>query len=466
MEPRGSVFEGRTLDEAVRKGLEALGLSRAEVMITMIEEGSGGFLGFGARPYKVRVAPRPGGAPHEPEAEREGDRRRRERGGRDRGRGGRDRGDRGRREGAPAAAGARESRREESRGERREGGRDERRREGVREERRFEGRREEPRGERREGGRDERRREGVREERRFEGRREEPRGERREAVRDERRREGAREERRFEGRREEPRREDRFEEERAAARTGEVMEGRLESGVEPVEGAPAGAATGRAGDDDRRRRRRGRRGGRGRGGTAPSQMAMAAGAPGEGGVEEAVGVASAAPPAGGEAGRGLTAEQLEAEGRRWTEQLLAAMGFEATVSARAEGDHVDVSVQVARDDQLLTGPKGEVREALQHLLNRMVNRGEGSRYHLQLEINDFWHQREAELEQIARDMAERAVESGDEVVSEYLNAQERRIIHQTLKDDARVKTYALGTGMIKRIAVAPAGFAGRASDEE
>ena len=436
MEPRGSVFEGRTLDEAVRKGLEALGLSRAEVMITMIEEGSGGFLGFGARPYKVRVAPRPGGAPHEPEAEREGDRRRRERGGRDRGRGGRDRGDRGRREGAPAAAGARESRREESRGERRE------------------------------GGRDERRREGVREERRFEGRREEPRGERREAVRDERRREGAREERRFEGRREEPRREDRFEEERAAARTGEVMEGRLESGVEPVEGAPAGAATGRAGDDDRRRRRRGRRGGRGRGGTAPSQMAMAAGAPGEGGVEEAVGVASAAPPAGGEAGRGLTAEQLEAEGRRWTEQLLAAMGFEATVSARAEGDHVDVSVQVARDDQLLTGPKGEVREALQHLLNRMVNRGEGSRYHLQLEINDFWHQREAELEQIARDMAERAVESGDEVVSEYLNAQERRIIHQTLKDDARVKTYALGTGMIKRIAVAPAGFAGRASDEE
>ncbi|MGH7731385.1 MAG: Jag N-terminal domain-containing protein, partial [Candidatus Eiseniibacteriota bacterium] len=61
-----SEFVGRTLDDAVRMGLDALGLSRAEVMITVLEEGSGGFLGLGARPYKVRVMPRPGGPPREP----------------------------------------------------------------------------------------------------------------------------------------------------------------------------------------------------------------------------------------------------------------------------------------------------------------------------------------------------------------------------------------------------------------
>src|SRR5262245_13968359 len=83
-----SEFEGKTLDDAVRLGLDALGLSRAEVMITVLEEGSGGFLGLGARPYKVRVMPRPGGPPREPSArgERE-DRSRGSRGGRDRGRG-------------------------------------------------------------------------------------------------------------------------------------------------------------------------------------------------------------------------------------------------------------------------------------------------------------------------------------------------------------------------------------------
>ena len=59
MDSKGVTFEGKTLDDAVRKGLDALGLSRAEVMITVMEEGSSGFLGIGSRPYKVRMMPRP-----------------------------------------------------------------------------------------------------------------------------------------------------------------------------------------------------------------------------------------------------------------------------------------------------------------------------------------------------------------------------------------------------------------------
>src|SRR5262245_13301027 len=62
----GSVYEGKTYDEAVRKGLEALRLTRAEAVITTIEEGKGGFLGIGSRPYRVSVARRPGGAIREP----------------------------------------------------------------------------------------------------------------------------------------------------------------------------------------------------------------------------------------------------------------------------------------------------------------------------------------------------------------------------------------------------------------
>ncbi len=84
-----AVFEGRTLEDAVRKGLEEIGRTRAEVMITILEEGSGGFLGLGARPYKVRIMPRPGGAFREPEREREREGSRGGRGGRGRSEGGR-----------------------------------------------------------------------------------------------------------------------------------------------------------------------------------------------------------------------------------------------------------------------------------------------------------------------------------------------------------------------------------------
>jgi spoIIIJ-associated protein len=145
--------------------------------------------------------------------------------------------------------------------------------------------------------------------------------------------------------------------------------------------------------------------------------------------------------------------------------LLRAMGFEGKVTATASEDRVDVVAEVGSDDEMLNGAKGEVRQALQHLLNRMVNRGEGSRYHLQLEINDFWKRREEELHELARQLADRAVANQAEALTEYLNAQERRIIHVALREDSRVKTYALGDGMIKRLAVAPADFPEGGRDE-
>jgi spoIIIJ-associated protein len=51
-----AVDEGKTLDEAIENGLERLGLSRDEVEIEIIDEGSKGVLNFlGAKPAKVVV---------------------------------------------------------------------------------------------------------------------------------------------------------------------------------------------------------------------------------------------------------------------------------------------------------------------------------------------------------------------------------------------------------------------------
>jgi spoIIIJ-associated protein len=431
MSHEGDVFEGKTLDAAVKTGLEALGLSRAEVMITILEEGSSGFLGIGARPYRVRVMRRPGGPPlAEPDAEA-----RRHRGS---GRGGR-----GRVQGEPLPEAGRGAGRD--RRERREERRGERRREGQGEARG------EARGDRQRGRRDERRGE-RRDERRGEHR-DEPRGEHRDERGEERR------------------------DERRGERPDLVEAPRLETAaVRPQ--APGGP------EEDRRRRRRGRRGGRKRhegpagagseATRAPEQRqaerrdaepgVVEAPAPAQPGASEAP--PGAQPPRHAEPQSGLpeapswSADELAAQSRRLTEDLLRAMGFEGVVSATVDGNHVEVTAEVAKDEDLLTGRKGEVRQALQHLLNRMLNRGESSRYHLQLEINDFWKRREEELRELARSLAEEAVASGGETMTEYLNAQERRIVHVTLREDSRVKTYALGTGMIKRVAIAPADFEG------
>ena len=48
---------GETLEEAIKSGLEQLGLARNEVIIEIIEEGSKGLLGMGAREALVRLIP-------------------------------------------------------------------------------------------------------------------------------------------------------------------------------------------------------------------------------------------------------------------------------------------------------------------------------------------------------------------------------------------------------------------------
>ena len=491
----GDVFEGKTLDAAVKKGLGALGLSRAEVVITILEEGSGGFLGIGARPYRVRMMRRPGGPPLV-----DNDERGRRGSGRDR----RDR-ERGAGAGRPRDGGRGERRdRPRDRGDERK--RDERRGPAVAPTTSASGGGPERRGERRDERPGERRpeRPADRDERRPE--RPADRGERRPE------RPADRGERRLErpGDFTEPRGERRPE---RPAPPADQRSGADARGVEDLDGG-----------EGRGRRRRGRRGGRrrhgepGEGGNeaafrpreSPAERGPAyAEPPEERAPAYAEPVADRAPvydepPAEREIrdeppavrarpsgvperseppvrhesrersprdypreprpeefeGPGLSADELVAQSTRLTDGLLKAMGFEAKVSAMVDGNHVDVTAEVAQDEDLLTGRKGEVRQALQHLLNRILNRGESSRYHLQLEINDFWKRREEELRELSRSLADEAVASDGEVVTEYLNAQERRIVHVTLREDSRVKTYALGTGMIKRVAIAPADFEG------
>ena len=66
----------------------------------------------------------------------------------------------------------------------------------------------------------------------------------------------------------------------------------------------------------------------------------------------------------------IPAAELEVRATGATQELLRAMGFEARVTARAEGSNVDVTAEVSENEELLTGRKGEVRQALQHLLKR------------------------------------------------------------------------------------------------
>ena len=50
-----SIFEGNTVEEAIQKGLQQLGLTKDDAEITIVEEAKKGFLGFGKKAAKVSI---------------------------------------------------------------------------------------------------------------------------------------------------------------------------------------------------------------------------------------------------------------------------------------------------------------------------------------------------------------------------------------------------------------------------
>ncbi|MDP6737614.1 MAG: RNA-binding cell elongation regulator Jag/EloR [Dehalococcoidales bacterium] len=50
-------FSAKTVEEAIQRALEQLGVSREEVDVTVVEEGKPGILGLGSEPAMVRVTP-------------------------------------------------------------------------------------------------------------------------------------------------------------------------------------------------------------------------------------------------------------------------------------------------------------------------------------------------------------------------------------------------------------------------
>ncbi|OGS20608.1 MAG: hypothetical protein A2252_01005 [Elusimicrobia bacterium RIFOXYA2_FULL_39_19] len=57
--PEAHEFEGKTLEEAINKGLDSLGLTKENVEIKIIDEGSSGLFGLmGSKPSRIKMIPR------------------------------------------------------------------------------------------------------------------------------------------------------------------------------------------------------------------------------------------------------------------------------------------------------------------------------------------------------------------------------------------------------------------------
>ena len=124
------------------------------------------------------------------------------------------------------------------------------------------------------------------------------------------------------------------------------------------------------------------------------------------------------------------------------ETILKNLGFDCKVEEHflEEGPLFEI---ITDDPGRLIGRKGQSLVALQYLTNRIIFNTNPDAPKVLLDVSNYRLNAREELIRKAKEAAEKVRRWGDIVELEPMNAFDRYIVHNALKDDDKVETYSV-----------------------
>jgi spoIIIJ-associated protein len=136
------------------------------------------------------------------------------------------------------------------------------------------------------------------------------------------------------------------------------------------------------------------------------------------------------------------------------EKILSLISMDTTV--RVEKNNGRIALNIEGDSSgLLIGRRGRTLDALQYIVNKIVNKALDKRVQVQVDSENYRQRRSETLAQMALKMGEKAKKTRKPVATNLLNPHDRRIVHLTLKDDREVDTRSRGDGILKKVVIIP-----------
>ena len=137
------------------------------------------------------------------------------------------------------------------------------------------------------------------------------------------------------------------------------------------------------------------------------------------------------------------------------EELVNLMDLDVQVEIRSDAERIELNA-TGEDSGRVIGKKGATLDALQFLINKMVNRFPEGRRHVIVDTGDYRERHDDGLVSMAKRQAERAVNEGKVVTLQPMNARDRRVVHMSLAKFEGVSTMSQGEGARRRIQIIPA----------
>jgi spoIIIJ-associated protein len=133
---------------------------------------------------------------------------------------------------------------------------------------------------------------------------------------------------------------------------------------------------------------------------------------------------------------------MPAEPKATLEKLLENMGFSVDVDEQHLEDGILLDVKTD-DPGRLIGRQGQTLGQLQYILNRLLFKQDPSCAKVTVDVGGYRSQAREALVQKAHEAAEKVRRWGDIVELEPMNAYDRRVVHNALKDDPTVDTHSV-----------------------
>ncbi len=142
--------------------------------------------------------------------------------------------------------------------------------------------------------------------------------------------------------------------------------------------------------------------------------------------------------------------------KKYLQEILRLIGLEGEIRVvKEEGENIHVEICGKRMG-ILIGKRGNTLNALQYLCNVVMSRNfNEDKRRVLLDVENYRQRRENNLQQLAENMAGKAMRTNREVFLEPMTPQERRIIHLYLKNNTNVTTYSKGEEPFRKVVITP-----------
>lgn len=141
-------------------------------------------------------------------------------------------------------------------------------------------------------------------------------------------------------------------------------------------------------------------------------------------------------------------------GKEALQQMVDLITTDATVTVELNSERVLYNIS-GGNSAVLIGKRGQTLEAMQYLIDKIVNKQSDARIRVQIDVEGYLESRKESLKSLAIRLAEKTKRTGKPSTISQMTAHDRRIVHLELKDDKGVRTQSIGDGYYRRLVIFP-----------